>query len=641
MRLRATTPRAWLLPIALVAGVAVVSLIGNYQSDAAAAGIRFGLGIITTAALVLGARHHRCRPRRPWIVLGAGIGVWVLGDFLWDVLDATGAASDAPGYLIANCAYSVAYPALFVAVLGLVGGNLRRNFENAADSATFALAAVVLIRMFAVAAAFTGSTLNDIFNATYAIGDSLLLGGVAWILFTVGVRNKPAWLLAAGMTTMLVTDVGWELDVRYGIAWIDWTSGLAYPISYALVAAAALHPEVARLATDHRARDRSIHHVRLGLLCASLGVVTLVALVGNRKDPLVGVCTVVLVVVIGIRFASLVGATERAYRTAARSEHRFRALATGVPVGILEADPTMHIVFANEESERQFGMSAVGYQPSELRHIISESATEEERQSMDQGIADVIKGRRANAQVRIRGPQGDERWVAWYAMPAGDAPNSGAFLATVDITALKEAESMLSLQATHDALTGLPNRRLLFDRLSQSLAALERQPATVGVLFMDLDRFKPVNDDLGHDAGDRLLQVVAGRIQTVVRTTDTVARVGGDEFVVVLGQLSAEREVAQASAGRVAAMIVESVEQAVELDAGRASVAASIGIVLTTDAHEDPDALLRDADAAMYIAKRSGGSNYAFYDEAVGSHQAAQRLVARRHHRSVPHTSPN
>src|SRR4051812_26423718 len=640
MRLRPTSARAWTLPAALLVGVTVVSLIANYLSGVAAAEVRLGLGITTTAALLLGARYHRC-PRRAWMVLGAGIGVWVAGDFLWDMLDAGGADSDATGYLVANCAYSLAYPALFVAVLGLVGGNLRRNFENAADSATFALAAVVLIRMFAVAAAFTGNTLNDIFNATYAIGDSLLLGAVAWILFTIGVRNKPAWLLAAGMTAMLFTDIGWELDVRYGIPWIDWTSGLTYPLSYALIAAAALHPEVARLAPEHRARTGSIHRVRLGLLCASLGVVTLVALTGNRKDPLVDVCTVVLVVVIAIRFASLVGATERAYRTAARSERRFRALATAVPVGILEADPTMHIVFANEESERQLGMSTVGYQPQELEHIVSESASEEERRSMNQGIVDVIHGRRANAQLRIRGAEGEERWLAWYAMPAGDTPHSGAFLATVDITALKDAESMLSLQATHDALTGLPNRRLLFDRLSQSLAALERQPATVGVLFMDLDRFKPVNDDLGHDAGDRLLQVVAGRIQTVVRTTDTVARVGGDEFVVVLGQLSAEREVAHASAGRVAAMIVESVEQAVELDAGRASVAASIGIVLTTDAHEDPDALLRDADAAMYIAKRSGGSNYAFYDEAVGSHQAAQRLVARRHHRGVPHTSPN
>jgi diguanylate cyclase (GGDEF)-like protein len=284
-------------------------------------------------------------------------------------------------------------------------------------------------------------------------------------------------------------------------------------------------------------------------------------------------------------------------------------------------------------------MSTVGYQPHQLRHIISDGATETERLAMDQGITDVIRGQRANAQVRIRGPEGDERWLAWYAIPAGDAPNSGAFLATVDITTLKDAESMLSLQATHDALTGLPNRRLLFDRLSQSLGGLERQPGTVAVLFMDLDRFKPVNDDLGHDAGDRLLQVVAGRIQAVVRGTDTVARVGGDEFVVVLGQLSIHREAARASAARVAAMVVEAVEQPVDLDAGLASVAASIGIALTSDPHEDPDGLLRDADAAMYLAKRSGGSGYTFFDEAVGTPQAAQRLVARRHHRGVPHTS--
>src|SRR4051794_25187783 len=133
MRLRATSARAWTLPAALLVGVTVVSLIANYQSDVAAAEIRLGLGIITTAALLLGARYHRCRPRGAWMVLGAGIWVWVAGDFLWDMLDASGADSGATGYLVANCAYALAYPALFVAVLGLVGGNLRRNFENAAD----------------------------------------------------------------------------------------------------------------------------------------------------------------------------------------------------------------------------------------------------------------------------------------------------------------------------------------------------------------------------------------------------------------------------------------------------------------------------------------------------------------------------
>jgi len=616
-------------------------VIANFLEPEPGAILRMVAGVATVTAVLIGARRHGCRPRWAWVLLAAGIGVWVIGDILWDSLDNHGVDSASPWFIVANCLYVVSYPALFTAIVGLVGERLRGSFENTADSATFALASVLLIRMFAVDTNFTGNTVDTLFNAAWPIGDALLLGGVMWIFFTVGAKNAPLWLLTAGTLLMLVTDVAWDMEYRYDLVWLDKWIGPAYPIAYAVIAAAALHPDAARIAVQRRAASRYVHRARLGFLCSTLGVVTVVALFGNRRDALLAVCTVGLVAVIATRFGALVRATERAYRTAERSEHRFRALATTVPVGILEADPTMHIVFANEESERQLGMSTVGYKPDDLEHMLSDSATAAERRSMHRGIADVIQGRRANAQIRIRGPEGDERWLAWYAMPAGDAPNSGAFLATVDITALKDAESMLSLQATHDALTGLPNRRLLFDRLSQSLAALERQPATVGVLFMDLDRFKPVNDDLGHDAGDRLLQVVAGRIQTVVRTTDTVARVGGDEFVVVLGQLSAERDVAHASAGRVAAMIVESVEQAVELDAGRASVAASIGIVLTTDAHEDPDALLRDADAAMYIAKRSGGSNYAFYDEAVGSHQAAQRLVARRHHRSVPHTSPN
>jgi diguanylate cyclase (GGDEF)-like protein len=195
---------------------------------------------------------------------------------------------------------------------------------------------------------------------------------------------------------------------------------------------------------------------------------------------------------------------------------------------------------------------------------------------------------------------------------------------------------MLSLQATHDALSGLPNRRLLYDRLSQALAGLERRSGPLAVLFMDLDRFKPVNDEYGHDAGDRLLKVVSGRIQGVVRAGDTVARVGGDEFVVVLTELPAQPIRARAAAGRVASELIEVVGHPVDLDGARASVDASVGIVLCDDPHEDPDRLLRDADAAMYVAKRGSGGRAVFFDEAVGSHQAAQGLVAKRHSVELP-----
>jgi diguanylate cyclase (GGDEF)-like protein len=191
---------------------------------------------------------------------------------------------------------------------------------------------------------------------------------------------------------------------------------------------------------------------------------------------------------------------------------------------------------------------------------------------------------------------------------------------------------MLSLQATHDALTGLPNRRLLYDRLSQCLSSLDRRSGSIAVLYMDLDRFKPVNDQLGHDAGDRLLQVIAGRIQLVVRSADTVARVGGDEFVVVLGQLSGDAGRARAVAASVADKIIRAVSQPVDLDGAQACVGASVGIVVSADPAQDPDGLLRDADAAMYLGKRSSGAQYTFFDDDRTGSQTAQELVAERHH---------
>ena len=632
MRLRAWSVRGWLAPAALIAAVTLGALVANHLAPEPAAILRLLLGVVTTAAMLLGARIQQCRPKWAWLVMGAGIGVWVAGDFLWDSLAAHGVPEGSAWFTVANCLYVVTYPALFAAVVGLVNGSLRGNLENAADGATFALAAAVLLRMFAVDTSFTGNTTDTLFNAAYPLGDALLVGGVIWLFFTTGVRSAALWLLSVGVIAMLATDVLWDLEVRYALSWIDPWISPAYPITYALIAATALHPSARQLSVVQRPMARYVHRARLSFLCATLGLVSLVALVGNRADAVLDVCTVGLVTIIAIRFAALVRATETAYRKADRSERRFRALATGVPVGLLEADPSMRIVFANEESEHQLGMSVTGLAPSELGVLIAESASEEEKRSVSEGFREVILGRRSNAQIRIRGPRGTERWLAWYAMPAGDGPHTGAFLATVDITALKDAEAMLSLQATHDALTGLPNRRLLYDRLSQSLMSLERQDASLAVLYMDLDRFKPVNDELGHDAGDRLLQVIAGRIQTVVRSADTVARVGGDEFVVILAQLPHPRPLARGVAAGVADKLVRAVSLPVDLLGRRVTVGVSVGLALCDDATRDPDGLLRDADAAMYLAKRESGSRYTFFDDQVTSPEAAERLVVERHH---------
>ena len=194
--------------------------------------------------------------------------------------------------------------------------------------------------------------------------------------------------------------------------------------------------------------------------------------------------------------------------------------------------------------------------------------------------------------------------------------------------ALMDAKTLdtMAHQALHDSLTGLPNRRLLLDRLQH---ALQRRASALAVIFLDLDRFKRVNDTLGHDAGDRLLVELAGRLRDCVRPPDTISRLGGDEFAVLLEDLDGGRNVA-----RVAERIGAAVRRPVLLDGGEVVVTASMGIALAGDSGGDP---LRDADTAVYRAKAAGGGTYEFFEPRMRRAVAArlgleadlQRAIAR------------
>ena len=189
-----------------------------------------------------------------------------------------------------------------------------------------------------------------------------------------------------------------------------------------------------------------------------------------------------------------------------------------------------------------------------------------------------------------------------------------------DITERRQAEAQLRQQALHDPLTGLANRVLFRDRLNIALARQQRQHTRVAVLFLDLDRFKVVNDSLGHPTGDRLLQQVAGRLSDAIRPTDTGARFGGDEFAVLVDSL----DIADA-APRVAERLLTALSEPFQLDAQALTVSASIGIAYS-DRDQSADDLLRDADAALYRAKDAGGNGYAIFDEPL------RRSVHRRLH---------
>jgi diguanylate cyclase (GGDEF)-like protein/PAS domain S-box-containing protein len=190
-----------------------------------------------------------------------------------------------------------------------------------------------------------------------------------------------------------------------------------------------------------------------------------------------------------------------------------------------------------------------------------------------------------------------------------------------DITEQKQVEEQIRHMAQHDALTGLPNRMLLHDRIGHAIAHAQRNQGLLAVLFIDLDRFKTVNDSLGHPVGDRLLKAVAGRLAACTRASDTVARIGGDEFVVLLGDLKEPED-----ARHVAQKVLDALSEPVTISGHELKVTPSVGICAYPHDGGDVETLMRNADTAMYHAKQMGRNNYQFFTQAMND-AAHERLL--------------
>jgi diguanylate cyclase (GGDEF)-like protein/PAS domain S-box-containing protein len=200
------------------------------------------------------------------------------------------------------------------------------------------------------------------------------------------------------------------------------------------------------------------------------------------------------------------------------------------------------------------------------------------------------------------------------AAPLRDASGKvyGAVAAFIDITARRTMEEQIRRMAHFDSLTSLPNRILLMDRLEQALAISQRNQSKTGVIFMDLDNFKDVNDKLGHHVGDMLLQQVSERIRASLREVDTVSRLGGDEFVVVLPEL---RQIEDARI--IGQKLLKAVDGEYIVSGERLLITPSLGISIYPDHADDASTLIRIADKAMYHAKQSGRNTYRFYDASM------------------------
>ncbi|MGH8577675.1 MAG: diguanylate cyclase domain-containing protein, partial [Gammaproteobacteria bacterium] len=236
-------------------------------------------------------------------------------------------------------------------------------------------------------------------------------------------------------------------------------------------------------------------------------------------------------------------------------------------------------------------------------------------------------------EYRFRHADGSYRWFHdSYRLVRDEAGHPAEFVGSwTDITARKVAEETarsheqkiqhFAYHAYHDALTELPNRSLLLDRLSQALAQAERDSTQAAVLFTDLDRFKMVNDTLGHPAGDELLRQVALRLRSALREGDTIARLSGDEFVILLPRISEARD-----AARVAAKALGMVTAPFTVLGHEVRISSTIGVSLFPKDGTDPETLLKHADTALYEAKDRGRNQYQFFDARMNAH-AQERLL--------------
>jgi len=224
-------------------------------------------------------------------------------------------------------------------------------------------------------------------------------------------------------------------------------------------------------------------------------------------------------------------------------------------------------------------------------------------------------------EKRLLRRDGSRVWVSVTVSSMRDANGKQRFICVVkDIQRQKQAEEALLRMANHDALTGLPNRVLMQDRLSQAIMQAHRTRRQVAVMFIDLDRFKHVNDSLGHDAGDQLIVEIGRRLSNSLRESDTVARQGGDEFVVVLPDLPGEDD-----AAKVARKLLDNLFQPLTLRGQEVFPSGSIGIAMYPRDGEDSTTLLKCADSAMYGSKGQGGNHYSFYTAEMGA-QAYEHL---------------
>ncbi len=303
-------------------------------------------------------------------------------------------------------------------------------------------------------------------------------------------------------------------------------------------------------------------------------------------------------------------------------EQRATSTLAMAAIGIAHVDDSGRFIYVNPQLCRMLGYSEdelLQMGVKQISHPADMNITDSVRDRLRRGEIDSFK-----MEKRYLRKDGVAIWVALTIASRRDEAGRRMFDISIveDISARKVAEDRVQYLATHDSLTGLPNRTIFAQLASLAIGSARRRNGQVAVLFVDLDRFKSINDSLGHDAGDVLLREMASRFRESVRGSDIVARLGGDEFVVLLPEVSDQMQAAV-----VARSLLSAAMRPVEIHHQECRVTASIGICLHPQAGQDDRAVLQHADLAMYAAKEEGKNNYQFYSPAMQARTAGRLAI--------------
>ncbi|MBI2710486.1 MAG: EAL domain-containing protein [Actinobacteria bacterium] len=615
-----TAEPEWRTALAWSVGVTAVFAGGLVLRPGGAFGTKVfaDLGWIVVAMVttwITAATAHRTAGafRECWTWFAASSLCWTLGQVAWTWYEVV-LRVPVPVPSAADLLYLMSVPLAAIGMLRYpIGGRsttsrARRVVDGliVADAFFAACWIVVLAEVWNLPGT---SLIQRLVGAAYPLGD-VITGSIAVVTLVRAPRGqrRTLVLLTAGMGA---SAVAWSI---FGVLVARGTYEVGGPLDPIWVVGLSLMASAAWLARDADVPERpevDRPSVRSSVVVVgSAGVALLVVVLSGRLfeplDPALGWAGVLALALLGVR--QLLTAFENRELTAQvmGSAAHHEALVRNITDLILVLDRHANLRYASPSVERALGYRVRDLMGLPLHELVHPDHAAEATATFQRAVQD--GSARVELQVKAAATR-RWRWVdAIVTDLTGDPAVQGVVVNARDVTERRSAEEQLTHQASHDALTGLPNRTNLLHRLEQG-----RQRSRRALLFLDLDRFKLVNDSLGHERGDEILCDVAERLSGALRPGDTVARFGGDEFVVLCEDVDGLDE-----ARAIAQRLLDTLRPPIEVAGGQVYATASIGIRLVTD-DADAGALVADADAAMYKAKASGRARAEVFDDSLRS----------------------